>query len=135
MTLQDYLSRREFVAMGLGVAASATLPAFAASTDLATLTLKQAADLIRRRDVSPVELTQACLNRIDKYNPSINAFITVTRDQALATAREMEADQKRGKLRDRKSTRLNSSHGYISYAVFCLKKKRRTLAMPGKCAP
>src|SRR2546429_7030001 len=27
-------------------------------------------------------------------------------------------------MRDRKSTRLNSSHGYISYAVFCLKKKR-----------
>src|SRR2546422_1579186 len=27
---------------------------------------------------------------------------------------------------DRKSTRLNSSHGYISYAVFCLKKKNRT---------
>src|SRR2546422_6394587 len=29
-----------------------------------------------------------------------------------------------GGLRDRKSTRLNSSHGYISYAVFCLKKKK-----------
>src|SRR5687768_18157827 len=29
-------------------------------------------------------------------------------------------------LRDRKSTRLNSSHGYISYAVFCLKKKKKT---------
>src|SRR2546422_4895951 len=29
-------------------------------------------------------------------------------------------------LRDRKSTRLNSSHGYISYAVFCLKKKKQT---------
>src|SRR3989449_1541862 len=28
--------------------------------------------------------------------------------------------------RDRKSTRLNSSHGYISYAVFCLKKKNKT---------
>src|SRR2546422_4199508 len=28
--------------------------------------------------------------------------------------------------RDRKSTRLNSSHGYISYAVFCLKKKKDT---------
>src|SRR5205809_4259904 len=28
------------------------------------------------------------------------------------------------RLRDRKSTRLNSSHGYISYAVFCLKKKK-----------
>src|SRR5687768_18301000 len=33
------------------------------------------------------------------------------------TAREMSAD--------RKSTRLNSSHGYISYAVFCLKKKNK----------
>src|SRR2546422_4373551 len=29
-------------------------------------------------------------------------------------------------LEDRKSTRLNSSHGYISYAVFCLKKKKTT---------
>src|SRR2546422_10579580 len=29
------------------------------------------------------------------------------------------------KIRDRKSTRLNSSHGYISYAVFCLKKKKK----------
>src|SRR5687768_17679660 len=28
-----------------------------------------------------------------------------------------------GRMQDRKSTRLNSSHGYISYAVFCLKKK------------
>src|SRR2546422_8420437 len=32
---------------------------------------------------------------------------------------------KRYLLVDRKSTRLNSSHGYISYAVFCLKKKKR----------
>src|SRR2546422_6044443 len=29
-------------------------------------------------------------------------------------------------LTDRKSTRLNSSHGYISYAVFCLKKKKKS---------
>src|SRR2546422_7518121 len=33
-----------------------------------------------------------------------------------------------GDVRDRKSTRLNSSHGYISYAVFCLKKKKRYTA-------
>src|SRR2546429_1558796 len=32
-----------------------------------------------------------------------------------------------GKKGDRKSTRLNSSHGYISYAVFCLKKKNNTI--------
>src|SRR2546429_754805 len=31
---------------------------------------------------------------------------------------------------DRKSTRLNSSHGYISYAVFCLKKKNNSLVPP-----
>src|SRR2546422_4097274 len=31
---------------------------------------------------------------------------------------------------DRKSTRLNSSHGYISYAVFCLKKKKKTHKIP-----
>src|SRR2546422_6995402 len=37
------------------------------------------------------------------------------------------------KERDRKSTRLNSSHGYISYAVFCLKKKKKTLE-PGEPA-
>src|SRR2546422_7590896 len=33
---------------------------------------------------------------------------------------------------DRKSTRLNSSHGYISYAVFCLKKKKETLLSPNR---
>src|SRR5687768_17782320 len=32
---------------------------------------------------------------------------------------------RRGRFEDRKSTRLNSSHGYISYAVFCLKKKKK----------
>src|SRR2546422_8544122 len=31
----------------------------------------------------------------------------------------------RDAIKDRKSTRLNSSHGYISYAVFCLKKKKK----------
>src|SRR2546422_2711103 len=35
-------------------------------------------------------------------------------------------------FRDRKSTRLNSSHGYISYAVFCLEKKRH--GVPAPCA-
>src|SRR2546422_3498511 len=33
------------------------------------------------------------------------------------------------KEQDRKSTRLNSSHGYISYAVFCLKKKKKILKL------
>src|SRR5205809_5780680 len=37
---------------------------------------------------------------------------------------ERDGEDGRGHLQDRKSTRLNSSHGYISYAVFCLKKKK-----------
>src|SRR5687768_17764577 len=36
---------------------------------------------------------------------------------------------------DRKSTRLNSSHGYISYAVFCLKKKTPTNEIPTSTTP
>src|SRR5687768_18309452 len=47
---------------------------------------------------------------------SEEAVERVPRDQAAI-------EQRREPLADRKSTRLNSSHGYISYAVFCLKKK------------
>src|SRR2546422_2815139 len=39
---------------------------------------------------------------------------------------KMTARERLDALLDRKSTRLNSSHGYISYAVFCLKKKKKT---------
>src|SRR2546422_1494364 len=39
--------------------------------------------------------------------------------------RHAELIERVGVVRDRKSTRLNSSHGYISYAVFCLKKKTK----------
>src|SRR5256884_1154301 len=47
---------------------------------------------------------------------------------ASRPGKKLVVEIKRGPLRarDRKSTRLNSSHGYISYAVFCLKKKNRT---------
>src|SRR2546429_2833610 len=41
-----------------------------------------------------------------------------------ANSRRCHAGGASGSRRDRKSTRLNSSHGYISYAVFCLKKKK-----------
>src|SRR5262252_8831119 len=91
-------SRREFLKAGLAVAAT-TLPAFGAPDDLGKLTLKQASDLIRRRDVSPVELTEACLKRNDTYNPSLNAFITITRDRALESARQMDAELKKGNWR------------------------------------
>src|SRR2546429_835675 len=40
----------------------------------------------------------------------------------------------RSSTRDRKSTRLNSSHGYISYAVFCLKKKKNKKHLCLRCS-
>src|SRR2546422_7373488 len=42
------------------------------------------------------------------------------------TERRVARAARRRAAGDRKSTRLNSSHGYISYAVFCLKKKKNT---------
>src|SRR2546429_7024951 len=48
------------------------------------------------------------------------------RESAASRGSSGAKQEEGGRLggRDRKSTRLNSSHGYISYAVFCLKKKR-----------
>src|SRR2546422_7152348 len=46
-------------------------------------------------------------------------------DRARAAAGTGPARAVRRAAADRKSTRLNSSHGYISYAVFCLKKKKK----------
>ncbi len=93
------VSRRAFVLTGLAAATSAALPVSAQSRDLATLTLTQASELVRRRDVSPVELAAACLARIERHDRAINAFITVTREQALVTAREREAEIRRGHRR------------------------------------
>src|SRR3989449_8525405 len=42
----------------------------------------------------------------------------------LSSEQRLLTDRRVSDRRDRKSTRLNSSHGYISYAVFCLKKKK-----------
>src|SRR3989442_10633056 len=47
-------------------------------------------------------------------------------------AEESGREQPRRRERDRKSTRLNSSHVRISYAVFCLKKKKKTQTATGK---
>src|SRR2546422_8062132 len=49
---------------------------------------------------------------------------SVRRDRSVP---ESEAPRVHGFQIDRKSTRLNSSHGYISYAVFCLKKKKKKM--------
>ena len=56
------------------------------------LSVAEAGRLIRRRELSPVELTQACLQRIERLDGRINAFITVTGEQAIAAARQVEAE-------------------------------------------
>jgi aspartyl-tRNA(Asn)/glutamyl-tRNA(Gln) amidotransferase subunit A len=67
--------------------------------DLAKLTIREAADLVRKKSVSPVELTKACLARIDRANPALNCFITVTAESALQESRDAEAEVMRGKWR------------------------------------
>ncbi len=62
-------------------------------------TIVELAPRIRRKEVSPVDLTRACLDRIEKLNPALNAFITVTADAALAEARAAEAEISRGEWR------------------------------------
>jgi aspartyl-tRNA(Asn)/glutamyl-tRNA(Gln) amidotransferase subunit A len=100
METDDPISRRNLLSAGIGVVASGALrPALGDPTNLTGYTLSQASELLRRKRISSVELTQACLRRIEKYNAALNAFITVTGEQALATAQVMDAELKNGKWR------------------------------------
>src|SRR3989449_5875630 len=61
-----------------------------------------------------------------QFNP-LPGFLDATRNYFDATVESLDfASPAAAPTIDRKSTRLNSSHGYISYAVFCLKKKKTT---------
>jgi len=63
------------------------------------MTISELGQRLRRREVSPVEITQECLSRIDRLNPALNAFITVMAESALAEARRAEAEILRGEWR------------------------------------
>ncbi len=56
------------------------------------LTLTEAAQQIRTRDLSPLELTRTCLARIEQRNPTLNAFVTITAETALEQARQAEGE-------------------------------------------
>ena len=62
-------------------------------------TIAELAPRLRRKEVSPVEVARACLDRIEKFNPALNAFITVTAEAALAEARAAEIEISRGEWR------------------------------------
>ena len=63
------------------------------------LTLEDAAALLRDRRMSPLELTEACLARIEAVEPRLNAFVTVTADVARAQAREAGDEIAAGRYR------------------------------------
>lgn len=65
-------------------------------TDLTTLTLTQALEQLQRREISAVELTEATLARIQRLEPTLNAFITETPARALADARRADERRARG---------------------------------------
>lgn len=54
------------------------------------LTIMEAATWIKNKTISPVELTESYLTRIERVEPAVQAFVTVTAEQALQAARESE---------------------------------------------
>src|SRR5437879_3659464 len=69
------------------------------TNDLAFLSLTELSELIRSRKVSPVEVTRNILERIEKLQPALNAYITVTRDVAMKSAQEAESEIQQKKWR------------------------------------
>ncbi|HKO04355.1 MAG TPA: amidase [Candidatus Acidoferrales bacterium] len=108
-----HLSRRSFVKTALGAAAASAIPHLdlalgakplghrhsLADAGLTFQSLSEVSQLVRNKKVSPVELAQACLARIEQLNPGLNAFITVTAESALAEARQAEVEIASGNWR------------------------------------
>ena len=67
--------------------------------DLTQLSIAEAAPLLRAGKLSPVELTHAYLDRIERINPKLNCYITVTGEPALADARRAEQEISAGRYR------------------------------------
>jgi aspartyl-tRNA(Asn)/glutamyl-tRNA(Gln) amidotransferase subunit A len=68
-------------------------------TDISSLTAVDLVRLYRRRELSPVEATRDVLDRIERFEPAINAFVLVDADNALKAAREAEARWLKGEAR------------------------------------
>ena len=64
--------------------------------ELAFLPALELRELIAKREVSPVEVTELFLERIERLDGSLNSYLTVTRELALQSAREAEAAVMRG---------------------------------------
>jgi aspartyl-tRNA(Asn)/glutamyl-tRNA(Gln) amidotransferase subunit A len=69
------------------------------SDEIAYATIAELGARYRKRDLSPVEVTQALLARIEKLDPILHAFVTLTADSALTEARAAEEALRRGDVR------------------------------------
>ena len=69
------------------------------SDDLCFATIGELADRLARRDLSPVELTEAVLSRIERHNDEMRAYITITREVALEQASQAERELRDGRRR------------------------------------
>lgn len=67
--------------------------------DLAGLTISEVAPLIKKKRVSPLDLTKRYLDRIKKLNPKLNAYLAMCEDEALAAAKKAEREIRQGKYR------------------------------------
>ncbi len=67
--------------------------------DLAFASIADLAPRIRQREISPVEVVEAVLTRVDRLNPTLNAFITITADHAHQAARDAEREIAAGHYR------------------------------------
>jgi aspartyl-tRNA(Asn)/glutamyl-tRNA(Gln) amidotransferase subunit A len=63
------------------------------------MTIAEVAQRVRRKELSPVEIIEECLRRIEELNPRLNAFITVMAESALEEARAAEEEISRGHWR------------------------------------
>jgi aspartyl-tRNA(Asn)/glutamyl-tRNA(Gln) amidotransferase subunit A len=86
-------------AADMPVNAARGLAAPLASDDLHTLDIALASERLRHRTLTSLALTEHCLQQIDTLNPELNAFITITRDEALAAARTADEEIARGEWR------------------------------------
>ena len=65
--------------------------------ELPFLTASQLSNLIETKEVSPVEATEAYLDRIEEVDPKLNSYITITGEQAFESARQAEQEIVAGK--------------------------------------
>ena len=93
-------TRRDFLTTSATAAVClATRPAFAQATEPTELTIAEAQRLVRRRDLSPLELVEAYVTRIRRLDDRLNAFVTVTEERAVERARALEAELAAGRWR------------------------------------